>query len=156
MISQLESTPFLPPANEVFEGYVFTGVCLSPGGGSAPIARWADNPLARHPPRQTPLGRHPLPPWQTPPAPPGQTPSPLPAQCMLVYGQKAGGTHPTGMHSCLNVIMCRAFKLKICLVRNSAVLKKLLFFFHFFHVLTLYHIIINVLWLMCKTNKRQM
>ena len=26
--------PFLPPANEVCEGYVFTGVCLStPGGG---------------------------------------------------------------------------------------------------------------------------
>ena len=38
-------------------------------------------------------------PWQTPP--PGQTP-PLadpPAQCMLGYGQQAGGTHPTGMHS---------------------------------------------------------
>ena len=29
--------------------------------------------------------------------PPGQTP---PAQCMLGYGQQAGGTHPTGMHSC--------------------------------------------------------
>ena len=24
--------PFLPPANEVCEGYVFTGVCLSTGG----------------------------------------------------------------------------------------------------------------------------
>ena len=24
---------FLPPANVVFEGYVFTGVCLSTGGG---------------------------------------------------------------------------------------------------------------------------
>ena len=30
--------------------------------------------------------------------PPGQTP---PVQCMLGYGQQAGGTHPTGMHSCL-------------------------------------------------------
>ena len=44
-------------------------------------------------------------PGQTPP-PPGQTP-PLPsaeihppAQCMLGYGQQAGGMHPTGMHSC--------------------------------------------------------
>ena len=24
-----------------------------------------------------------------------------PGQCMLGYGQQAGGTHPTGMHSCL-------------------------------------------------------
>ena len=24
----------------------------------------------------------------------------LTAQCMLGYGQQAGGTHPTGMHSC--------------------------------------------------------
>ena len=23
-----------------------------------------------------------------------------PAQCILGYGQQAGGTHPTGMHSC--------------------------------------------------------
>ena len=23
-----------------------------------------------------------------------------PVQCMLGYGQQAGGTHPTGMHSC--------------------------------------------------------
>ena len=27
------SSLFLPPANEVCEGYVFTGVCLSTGGG---------------------------------------------------------------------------------------------------------------------------
>ena len=26
---------FLPPANEVYEDYVFTGVCLSTGGGRA-------------------------------------------------------------------------------------------------------------------------
>ena len=26
--------------------------------------------------------------------------TPLPVQCMLGYGQQAGGTHPTGMHSC--------------------------------------------------------
>ena len=28
----LYNEPFLPPANEVCEGYVFTGVCLSTGG----------------------------------------------------------------------------------------------------------------------------
>ena len=38
---------------------------------------------------------HPLPSacWDT-------TPSPV--QCMLGYGQQAGGMHPTGMHSCRN------------------------------------------------------
>ena len=29
----------LPPANEVCEGYVFTGVCLSIGGGSRSLSR---------------------------------------------------------------------------------------------------------------------
>ena len=33
-------TPLLPPANEVCEGYVFTGVCLSTVGGST----WAGIP----------------------------------------------------------------------------------------------------------------
>ena len=42
---------------------------------------WADTPRQTHPQADTP----------------GQT---SPAQCMLAYGQQAGGTHPTGMHSC--------------------------------------------------------
>ena len=85
-------TSLLPPANEVCEGYVFTGVCLSTGG------LWQTPPWADHPPPlgQTPhhwadhppLGRHP------------PTSPPPPVQCMLGYGQQAGGTHPTGMHSC--------------------------------------------------------
>ena len=69
--------------NEVFEGYVLTRVCLSTGV-SAPLH----------------AGIHP-PPWQTPlvsPYPPGRHPL---AQCMLGYGQQAGGTHPTGMQSCV-------------------------------------------------------
>ena len=35
-------TPLLPPANVVCEGYVFTGVCLSTGGGCYPSmhCRW--------------------------------------------------------------------------------------------------------------------
>ena len=56
--------------------YVFTGVCLSTGGGEVYIP-WADSPcsLGRHPSGLTPLGWHP--PGQTPPLgrPPGQTPS---------------------------------------------------------------------------------
>ena len=64
------SVALLPPANEVCEGYVFTGVCLSTGeGGSGPMHA----------------------------GPPADTPS---VQCMLGYDQQAGGTHPTGMHSC--------------------------------------------------------
>ena len=29
----------------------------------------------------------------------------LPAQCMLGYGQQAGGTHPIGMLSCLEQVL---------------------------------------------------
>ena len=46
------------------------------------------HPPGRHPPQQTPLAD--TPPWQ---APPWQAPPPG-------YGQRAGGTHRTGMHSC--------------------------------------------------------
>ena len=31
--------------------------------------------------------------------------TPPPVQCMLGYGQQAGGTHPTGMHSCFIMIL---------------------------------------------------
>ena len=72
--------------------------CLSVHRGVCPIACW-DTPIppGRHPrantPRQTPPGQ----------TPPGQTPpwaDPLSAQCLLGYGQQAGGMHPTGMHTC--------------------------------------------------------
>ena len=129
----------LPPANEVCEGYDFTGVCLSTGGGCLPhcmlgytppwgrsyppgrYTPWAGTPPWQVHPRQvhpsgryTPQGRYTpkagTPPWQVHPpwagTPPGRytprkvhTPPP-PAQCMLGYGQQAGGTHPTGMQSC--------------------------------------------------------
>ena len=85
------------------------------------------HPLGRHSPLwqtppgqttqlwQTPLRQTPFPHGQTHPAwentpmgrhssPWADTPSPWadpPAQCMLGYGQQAGGTHPTGMQSCL-------------------------------------------------------
>ena len=36
---------------------------------------------------------------QTPPGPEADT---LPPADTTEYGQQAGGTHPTGMHSCLN------------------------------------------------------
>ena len=87
---------FLAPTKEVCEGYAFVGVCLFTGGGGVDVCLWSWG-CGRHSPGQTPPGqRH----------PPGQTPCPVltgihpPAQCMLGYGQQAGGTHPTGMHSC--------------------------------------------------------
>ena len=67
-------TSLLPPANEVCEGYVFTGVCLSTGG------LWQTPPWADHPP---PLGRHPttgptIPHWADTPQP---DPLPLCSAC---------------------------------------------------------------------------
>ena len=79
----------LPPANEVCEGYIFTGVCLSTRGGGVchiqpPRADTSlgSHPLGRHPSggdplsRHTPLGRQP--PWADTPGHtrPGQTPPP--------------------------------------------------------------------------------
>ena len=72
----------LPPANEVCEGYVFTGVCLSTGDGGGgclllvpgrclplvvgrgylphtPLGRPGQTPPGRHPPGRYPPGRHP-------------------------------------------------------------------------------------------------
>ena len=62
---------YLPPANEVCEGYVFTGVCLSTGGVPGQV-----------------------PPGQPPPA------GIPPPQGMLGYGLQAGGTHLTGVLCC--------------------------------------------------------
>ena len=115
----------LPPATKLRQGNVFY-ICQSVS--QTPPSPWADTPgqapgpqadtplpRGRHPLGQTsPLDRHPhgqTSPRQTPPTqcmlgykPPahcmlGYTPSP--GQCMMEYCQKAGGTHPTGMHSCL-------------------------------------------------------
>ena len=119
----------LPPANEVCEGYVFTGVCLSRG-----------ECLGRYSPGQIPPGRYT--PCLSGRYPPGQVPSPsryplgrypLRPQCMLGYGQQAGSTHPTGMHSCLkcnslyffrslvapfNAIGRLVYKFNVCITSN--------------------------------------
>ena len=76
-----------------------------PPGADNPLG--ADTPLEQAPPRaDTPQSRHPR--EQTPPQsrhPPEQTP-PLeqtspPDEHAMRYGQRAGGTHPTGMQSCI-------------------------------------------------------
>ena len=88
------STIIFTARKRSLEGYVFTRVCLSTGGeymGRYPPGQ-VHSPEQVHPPH--PLGRYP--PRQVHPRA-GTTP---PQQFMLGYGRKAGGTHPTGMHSC--------------------------------------------------------
>ena len=68
------------------QGNKFTGVCLSTGGGVIPACTEADPPGTRH----SPPG----------PDPPGPPPKFFIFYFFLPYGQHAGGTHPTGMHSC--------------------------------------------------------
>ena len=69
------------------QGNIFTGVCLSNGGV-------ANTPYPDTPPGQTPPGR---PPWAD--IPPKETTT------------EAGGTHPTGMHSCFCILDERFLKL---------------------------------------------
>ena len=115
----------LPPATKLRQGDVFTHICHSVHRGvyqnmhrgrHPPWANtpWADTPLGRHPPwadtprTDNPLGRHT--PWADTPwavTPLGRLPGRHPpALCMLGYGQQAGGSHLTGMHSCLSILMC--------------------------------------------------
>ena len=100
------SSLLLPPATKLRQGNVFTPVCHSVNRGEVchtPLGRppwtdtpWADTPWADTNQAHNPLSRQPL------DRPPGQTPpwADPPVQCVLGYGQQAGGTHPTAMHSC--------------------------------------------------------
>ena len=109
--SSLHMALFLPPANEVWGKVIFLHLSVILfTGGSVPgqVHPQAGTPPAGnpgqvhpsgqvHPPAGTPLGKY-TPKAGTPLAgPPGRY---TPQQCMLGYGQQAGGTHPTGMHSC--------------------------------------------------------
>ena len=111
---------YLPPANEVCEGYVFTPVCQSfcSQGGEylgryPPGTRYPSDQV--HPPwdQVHPLQDqvHPLRTRYTPQDqvhPPGTRYTPLgpgtpPPQAVHAgrYGQQVGGEHSTGMHSCV-------------------------------------------------------
>ena len=63
---------------------MFSQVSVCPRGGVSAFGRGC----LPYPPGQTPPGQ--TLPWADTP----------PAQCMVGYGQQAGGTHTTGMHSC--------------------------------------------------------
>ena len=84
---------FLPPANVVCEGYVFTGVCLSTRGGSPSRG-------VLHPGGVLHLGGFSIP-WGVL-HPRGGSPSQggSPSRGGSPSGQCVGGTHHTGMHSC--------------------------------------------------------
>ena len=79
------SLPFTPPATKLGQGNIFSSLCqeFCPQQGSAPLhagippSPGADTPLDQAPPGAVHPGR---------------------------YGQQAGGTHPTGMQSCLSLI----------------------------------------------------
>ena len=71
---------FLPSSTKLRQGNVFTPVCQS----------FCSQGGVCH-----------LPPGQTSPYPVHDGIHTLPAECMLGYGQQAGGKHPTEMHSCL-------------------------------------------------------
>ena len=91
----------LPPANEVCEGYVFTGVCLSTGGST-----WAGTPPPGqvHPPgRLHPLGRY-TPQAGTSPRQvhlPAGTPTPPPGRYKPPLGRYTpqAGTPPATVHA---------------------------------------------------------
>ena len=83
---------------------MFSQVPVCPHRGvSAPL------PAGIHPPdqRQTPPGA------DTPPGPEADTPlgpDTPPAVHAVRYGQQAGGTHPTGMHTCFKIFNSYSFK----------------------------------------------
>ena len=81
-----------------FPKVMFSQMSVCPQRGVCPIACWDTPPWAQTPQADTPLCRHPLP----CPVHAGIHP---PVQCMLGYGQQAGGMHPTGMQSCLKLKM---------------------------------------------------
>ena len=118
MFKRLISDELLPPANEVREGYVFTGP--QGWGVSAPLhagihTSWAGTPPhAGTPPWVDPPGRYTTP-WAGAPSTPPRQVHPLsrytpwagtppsrypPARCMLGYTPPAQ-CMLTGMHSCL-------------------------------------------------------
>ena len=78
---------FLAPANEVWGKVIFSQMFVCPQGRGVSFPACITGHITR---RGLPLGRL---------SPGGQTPFRAPWDTMG-YCQQAGGTHPTGMHSC--------------------------------------------------------
>ena len=92
-----------------WQGNVFTGICHSVHRGRGCVA---DTPSG-----QTPLGRHP-PGTHTLPSACWDTPPPRAATA-------ANGTHPTGMHSCLQLISIN---------HNRSIIQDIFFFCLYFSI----------------------
>ena len=111
------------PQRSCGQGNVFTGVCLSTGGGVCLSACWDARPppgtrqtphpstpgtRQTHPPLDqpdTPRTRQTPPPQdQADPTPPPQDQADPPGKQTPAYGLRAAGTHPTGMHSCFKTV----------------------------------------------------
>ena len=102
-----------------FAKVMFSQVLSVHRGGVCPIACLDTPPgtRGRHNPGQTP-------PWAR--HPPCRHHLPVP--CMLGYGQQAGGTHPTGMHSCfLRRYVYSNKTIKIFTTQNYCLTKLLLY-----------------------------
>ena len=92
------SSNFYRPQRSCGQGNIFTGVCLSTGGGGClpqcMLGCHTPPGMENPPPPAPPIG------WRTPPdgePPRMETP---PEKQTPAYGLRAAGTHPTGMHSC--------------------------------------------------------
>ena len=93
----VQYSEYLPPTNEVYEGYVFTGVCLSTWGVYALLH------AGIHPSGQTSLGRHP--PWSD--TPHGQT-LPLgrpPPHAVHAGIRSTSGRYPSHWNAFLSTIV---------------------------------------------------
>ena len=98
----------LPAATKLAQGNIFTSVCqeFCPQGGGVSASVHAGiyhPPGADTPPGPDPPGAD-TPPDQTPQgaATHSPGPDPPPGKQTAAYGQRAAGTHPTGMHSCFS------------------------------------------------------
>ena len=124
------------PQRSCGQGYVFTRVCDSVHRGG--LQAGPPRP-GRHPPgtRQTPRDQadttpqdqadtHPPPGQGEPPqagrTPPGQ--GEPPRKKTAAYGQWAAGTHPTGMHSCLNHVRTFCLRNELSPMMISATCEK--------------------------------
>ena len=100
MIVYTRTYPLITVSTKLRQGNIITGMCQSFFSQGTP---WADTPLGRHPPGQTPPwadtplpGRHPLPGRQ----PPGQTlpPADTPPCTDTPLGRHPLDRHPPGRH----------------------------------------------------------
>ena len=111
----------LPPAIKLGQGFVFTGVCDSVHrGGCLPQCMvgyhtppGADTPQKQTPPREQTPPRADTPPWSRHPPPATEHAG--------RYGQRVGGTHPTGMQSSFVLILATLINVNVTFLSRCVV-----------------------------------